>query len=65
MPPTVVQTLTPTGAQLVSGKDPYGNFYRLERPKRDMEPADVKMRDKVNQEWADILYHGAKKRRNY
>ncbi len=65
MPPSVEQVIVPTGAQLVSGEDPHGNFYRLDRPKRDMDPADVKMRDKVNKEWADILYHGAKMRRDY
>lgn len=65
MPPEVVQTITPTGAQLIKGEDKHGNFYRLGRPARDMDPEDVKARDKVNQEWADILYHGAKMRRDY
>ncbi|MFK7937809.1 MAG: phytanoyl-CoA dioxygenase family protein [Roseovarius sp.] len=65
MPPSVVQTITPTGAQLIRGEDPHGNFYRLNRPVRDMDPDDIKARDKVNQEWSDILYNGAEKRRNY
>ena len=65
MPPSVKQVITPTGAQLVRGEDTEDNFYRLNRPVRDMEPDDVAIRDKVNQEWADILCHGAKKRRDY
>ncbi len=65
MPPDVKQVIRPTGAQLVRGDDRIGNFYRLDRPKRDMDPDDVAKRDKVNQEWADILYHGAKMRRDY
>ncbi|QGX98203.1 phytanoyl-CoA dioxygenase family protein [Roseovarius faecimaris] len=65
MPPDVRQVIKPTGAQLVRGEDTHGNFYRLGRPTRDMDPEDVRMRDKVNAEWSDILYHGAEKRRNY
>ncbi|WP_120500582.1 phytanoyl-CoA dioxygenase family protein [Roseovarius sp. EL26] len=65
MPPHVVQTITRTGAQLIRGTDPHGNFDRLERPQRDMDPKDVEMRDHINQTWADILYDGAKKRRDY
>ena len=65
MPPSVVQTITPTYAQLVRGKDPHGNFMRVGRPTKDMDPGDVEMRDKVNETWADILYHGAKQRRDF
>ena len=65
MPPDVRQTITPTGAQLIRGQDPHGHFYRLGRPQGDMNPADIEARDKVNDEWADILYHGAEKRRDY
>ncbi|SLN25298.1 Phytanoyl-CoA dioxygenase (PhyH) [Roseovarius litorisediminis] len=65
MPPSVVQTITPTYAQLVRGEDPHDNFIRAGRPSRDMDPEDVVLRDKVNQTWADILYHGARQRRDF
>ena len=65
MPPSVVQTLVPTYAQLVRGEDAHGNFTLIGRPSTDMDPADVEKRDKVNDTWADILYHGAEKRRDY
>lgn len=65
MPPNVRQTIVPTGAQLIRGTDPHGHFKRLERPKSDMDPGDVETRDWVNDTWADILYHGAEKRRDY
>lgn len=65
MPPHVQQTITPTGAQLVRGSDPFGNFEHLPRPTSDMDPDDIKKRDWVNETWSDILYHGAKMRRDY
>ena len=65
MPPHVKQTIKRTAAQLIRGTDPYGNFELAGRPKVDMDPAGLAMRDKVNQTWADILYDGAEKRRNY
>lgn len=65
IPPHVRQTIKPMAAQHVRGNDPYGHFEIIGRPKRDMDPADVAMRDRVNQVWSDILYHGAKQRRNY
>ena len=65
MPPQVQQTITRIGAQLIRGNDPFDNFDRLERPKTDMNPADVAVRDRVNRNWSDILYHGSKMRRDY
>ncbi|WP_299848101.1 phytanoyl-CoA dioxygenase family protein [uncultured Roseovarius sp.] len=65
MPPHVEQTIVPTYAQLVRGEDPHGNFKRAGRPKQDMAPEDLALRDKVNETWADILYHGAEKRRDF
>lgn len=65
IPPEVRQTVMPTGAQLVRGTDKEGNFERLSRPRRDMDPADVARRDWVNQTWSDILYRGAEKKRDY
>lgn len=65
MPTNVRQTIVPVGAQLVRGRDTHGNFEHLNRPQRDMDPKDVAARDKVNTVWSDILYAGAKKRRDY
>ena len=65
IPPNVRQTVLQTGAQLVRGNDPVGNFKLLARPASDMDPEDVDARDWVNQTWADILYQGAERRRNY
>ena len=65
MPPHVEQTIVPTYAQLVRGDDQHGNFTLTGRPAANMTPTDVALRDKVNKTWSDILYHGAKKRRNY
>lgn len=65
MPPTVEPKIIPTYAQLVRGEDPHNNFMRVGRPSRDMDPEDLALRDKVNESWADILYHGAKQRRDY
>ncbi len=65
MPPSVQQTITPTGAQLVRGRDDHGNFKLIGRPKSDMNPNDVATRNWINETWSDILYHGAEKRRNY
>ena len=68
-----IQTYMPTNvksihgrasAQLVRGIDTFGHFDLLQRPKRDMEEAQVTTRDRVNKEYADILYLGAKKTRD-
>lgn len=65
MPPHVKQTIKKTGAQLVRGTDQYKHFELLGRPDVDMAPKDVARRDKINRDWADILYHGAERRRDY
>ena len=68
-----IQTYIPTNvksihgrasAQLVRGIDTFGHFDLLQRPKRDMEEAQVTTRDRVNKEYANILYLGAKKTRD-
>ena len=68
-----IQTYIPTNvksihgrasAQLVRGIDTFGHFDLLQRPKRDMEEAQVTTRDRVYKEYADILYLGAKKTRD-
>jgi hypothetical protein len=64
IPPSVVQTMARTHAQLVRGSDPNGNFELAPRPTRDMNPEDIALRDQVNAAWAEILYEGAERRRN-
>ena len=68
-----IQTYIPTNvksihgrasAQLVRGIDTFGHFDLLQRPKSDMEEAQVTTRDRVNKEYANILYLGAKKTRD-
>lgn len=65
MPPHVKQTIKRTPAQLVRGKDDYGHFDLIGRPGADMEQADVALRDRINDNWADILYAGAERRRDF
>lgn len=65
MPPHMAQTIKRTAAQLIRGNDPYGNFDLVGRPTTDMAPDDLALRDQVNETWSDILYHGARQRRNY
>ena len=64
IPPYVTQTKGRTHAQLVRGKDLFGNFESAPRPQADMAPQDVELRDTVNAVWSEILYEGAQKRRN-
>ena len=65
MPPHVQQTLVKTGAQLVRGEDTHDNFKLLTRPATDMNPDDIATKDWVNETWAEILYHGAEKKRDF
>lgn len=65
IPPEVTPVIRRVYAQVARGKDTHGHFDIIGRPKRDMDPDDVLLRDKVNAAWADVLYHGAEKRRNY
>jgi hypothetical protein len=51
-------------AQLVRGVDTFGHFDLLQRPKSNMEEAQVIARDRINKEYANILYLGAKKTRD-
>jgi hypothetical protein len=51
-------------AQLVRGIDAFGHFDLLQRPKSNMEEAQVIARDRINKEYANILYLGAKKIRD-
>ena len=65
MPPHVKQTIKRTAAQLIRGTDPHGHFDLVGRPEIDMAPDDVAIRDRINNDWADILYDGAKQRRDF
>ena len=61
LPPNVQQTKGTTFAQLARGEDRFGHFETAPRPKVDMDPDDVALRDHMNKLWSDILYHGAEK----
>lgn len=65
MPPGVKQVIKPVPVQLARGTDTHGNFELVGRPRQDMDPKDVAARDRVNDIWSDILYAGAKRRRDY
>ena len=63
--PTNVKSIHGRGsAQLVRGIDTFGHFDLLQRPKSNMEEAQVIARDRINKEYANILYLGAKKTRD-
>lgn len=49
----------------VRGQCEHGEIIELQRPKYDMEPAAVAQREKVNENFSRILYHGAEKVRAY
>jgi len=68
-----IQTYIPTNvksihgrasAQLVRGIDTFGYFDLLKRPNSNMEETQVTTRDRINKEYANILYLGAKKTRD-
>lgn len=65
MPPSVEQTIKRTTAQLIRGSDANGNFDLIDRPDADMQAEGLALKARVNQDLADILYHGAEKRRNF
>jgi len=50
----------------VRGKPPIGDDVELlKRPESNMEKQAVALRERVNRNFGDILYHGAEQRRNY
>lgn len=65
MPPEMRQTISPTHAQPARGEGPHPDFLIAGRPVENMASADVALRNQVNAEWSDILYHGADRRRDY
>lgn len=64
MPPDIVQTIKYSPVQLARGTDTHGNWELVGRPSTDMDPEFLALKAKVNADWADILYHGAERRRN-
>ena len=65
MTPEMRQTISPTMAQLVRGEDPNRHFEYAPRPSEDMAPGAVAARERNNAQWAEILYAGAQRRRDY
>jgi hypothetical protein len=65
MTPQMHQTISPTMAQLVRGEDPSRHFEYAPRPDGDMTPAAIAARERNNAQWAEILYAGAERRRDY
>lgn len=63
--PDVRQTLGRSLVQHVRGAPPPAHHEILPRPATDMTPEAIAARDDQNQVYADILYHGAEKRRDY
>ena len=53
-----------TSAQLVRGVDDYGHFYLLHRPINNLEEKQILIRNRVNKKYSDILYLGAKRKRD-
>ncbi len=64
IPPFVKQTLGAGAVQWGRGVD-VPDYYRvLKRPRVDLAPEDIAIRNQVNAEWADILYHNASQKRD-
>ena len=61
--PDVRQTLGRSLVQHVRGAQPGAHHELLARPEIDMAPEAKKARDECNVVFADILYHGAERRR--
>lgn len=69
-----MQAYVPAGGRQVLGKNYWlpmrgsfmqEDFAELESPRSDMAPAAVEQRRRANQNWADILYRGARQKRAY
>jgi hypothetical protein len=69
-----MQAFMPAGARQILGQNYWlpirgdcaqPDFVELKRPDSDMDSAGVSERNKANQNWADILYQGARKKRAY
>ncbi len=65
MPPHVRQTIKQSAVQLARGTDPHGNHPLIGRPERDMDPSFLAAKAQINAAWADVLYQGAARRRDF
>jgi len=65
MPSGAAQTLGENLWLPIRGDCAHPDLVRLQRPRSDMDAAAVEQRERVNRNWADILYHGATQKRNY
>ncbi len=69
-----LQAYMPSGARQVLGENlwlpvrgdaSHPDMVRVRRPRADMDADAVEQRRRVNQNWADILYQGASRKRAY
>jgi hypothetical protein len=69
-----LQSFMPTGARQTIGKNYWSpvrgrcaqaSDVALKRPNHDMDPTGIAERNKANKNFSDILYHGAKTKRDY
>jgi non-heme Fe2+,alpha-ketoglutarate-dependent halogenase len=69
-----IQAYTPGGTQQLLGESLWmpirgdcmtADSIELARPQADMDASAAATRERVNRNWADILYHGADKKRSY
>ena len=65
LPPDVRQVLGRSLVQHVRGAPAPGHHEVIARPAGDMLPEAIAARDEMNSVYADILYHGAERRRDY
>ena len=61
--PHVRQSLGPDFAMPISGDDHHGNFELVSPPTGEADEAGRAIRQRVNENYADILYAGAERRR--
>ncbi len=69
-----IQAYTPGGTRQLAGENLWmpvrgdcmqPDFVELKRPAGDMDAMGIAERDRVNRNWADILYRGARRQRAY
>lgn len=65
MPPHCQQVLGDNYWLNIRGDNPRENNIELQGPTSNMSPQAVESRKRVNDNWADILYRGAEKKRRY
>ncbi len=65
MPAGAAQTIGENLWLPIRGNCAHPQMVRLRRPRRDMDADAVAERERVNRNWANILYQGAAQKRNY